>query len=156
MDDISDSKETIKEYNKQLAGLGMEISNARFSYKIQEKTSKEYWEKRITEFKAYREKSLEYYNTACSLIKLVDPDESKLFLLQIGKFHQLGSTLLENMEKIKENPGIINSKDKQQSIWSKKIRQEMIDTSNESLKHEKIYPNHYGLICIVKLTRIKT
>ena len=41
------------------------------------------------------------------------------------------------MNKVKENPSIINSKDKQQSTWSKKIRQDMTDISNESLNHEK-------------------
>ena len=70
-------------------------------------------------------------------MKLIDPNEANLFLLQISKFHQITSKLLENMEKIRENPSIINSKDKQQSTWSKKIRQEMTDASNESLIHEK-------------------
>ena len=133
----SDLKETVKKYSEQLARLGMEISQIKFTYKIQEKTSKEYWEKRIREFKTYKEKSLEYYNIVCSMIKLINSNEAELFLLQISKFHQLGSALLENMNKIKENPSIINSKDKQQSTWSKKIRQEMIDISNESLKHER-------------------
>ena len=137
---VSDSlelKETIKKHSKQLANLGMEISQIKFSYKIQEKTSKEYWEKRIKEFEAYKEKSMEYYNTVCSLMKLINLNESNLFLLQISKFHQITAKLLENMNKVKENPSIINSKDKQQSSWSKKIRQEITDNSNESLNHEK-------------------
>ena len=137
MNDDSDLKEAIKNHSEQLARLGTEISQIKFSYKIQEKTSKEYWQKRIMEFKTYKQKSLEYYNIIYSLIKLIDSNKAELFLLQISKFHQLGSTLLENMNKIKENPSIVNSKDKQQSIWSKKIRQEMVDISNESLKHEK-------------------
>ena len=137
MNDDSDLKEVIKNHSEQLARLGTEISQIKFSYKIQEKASKEYWQKRIMEFKTYKQKSLDYYNNIYSLIKLIDSDKAELFLLQISKFHQLGSTLLENMNKIKENPSIVNSKDKQQSIWSKKIRQEMVDISNESLKHEK-------------------
>ena len=137
MDSGFELKKNIKKYSDQLASLGSEISQIKFSYKIQEKTSKEYWANRIKEFETYKEKSLEYYNTACSLMKLIDSDESNLFLLQISKFHQISSRLLENMNKIKENPSIINSKDKQQSTWSKKIRQEMTDTSNESLNHEK-------------------
>ena len=136
MDDL-ELKENIKKNSEHLAHLGMEISQIKFSYKIKEKTSKEYWENRINEFEAYKEKSIEYYNTVCSLMKLIDPNEANLFLLQISKFHQITSKLLENMEKIRENPSIINSKDKQQSTWSKKIRQEMTDASNESLNHEK-------------------
>ena len=130
-------KENIKKNSEHLARLGMEISQIKFSYKIKEKTSKEYWENRINEFEAYKEKSLEYYNTVCSLMKLIDSNEANLFLLQISKFHQITSKLLTNMEKIRENPSIINSKDKQQSTWSKKIRQEITDVSNESLNHEK-------------------
>lgn len=136
MDDL-EIKENVKKNSERLARLGMEISQIKFSYKIKEKTSKEYWENRINEFEAYKEKSLEYYNTVCSLMKLIDSNEANLFLLQISKFHQITSKLLENMEKIRENPSIINSKDKQQSTWSKKIRHEMTDTSNESLNHEK-------------------
>ena len=137
MSDNSELKETIKEYSNQLAHLGTEITQIKFSYKIQEKASKEYWENRIKEFERYKEKSLEYYNTVCSLMKLFDSNESNLFLLQISKFHQITSKILENMHKVKENPSIINSKDKQQSTWSKKIRQDMTDISNDSLNHEK-------------------
>ena len=137
MSENSELKKTVKEYSDQLAHLGMEISQISFSYKIQEKTSKEYWENRLIEFETYKEKSLEYYNTACLLMKLIDPNESNRFLLQISKFHQITSKLLEDMNKVKENPSIINSKDKQQSTWSKKIRQEMTDISNESVNHEK-------------------
>ena len=136
MDDLG-VKENIKKNSEHLAHLGMEISQVKFSYKIKENTSKEYWENRIREFEAYKEKSLEYYNTVCSLMRLIDTNEANLFLLQISKFHQITSKLLENMEKVRENPSIINSKDKQQSAWSKKIRQEMTDTSDESLNHEK-------------------
>ena len=136
VDDL-ELKENIKKYSEQLSQLGTEISQINFSYKIQENTSKEYWENRITEFETYKEKSLEYYNTVCSLMKQIDVNESNLFLLQISKFHQISSKLLENMNKVKENPSIINSKDKQQSTWSKKIRQETTDASNESLNHEK-------------------
>ena len=130
-------KENIKKNSERLAQLGSEISQIKFSYKINEKTSKDYWGNRINEFEEYKEKSLEYYNTVCSLMKLIDSNEANLFLLQISKFHQVTSNLLENMKKVRESPSIINSKDKQQSAWSKKIRQEITDTSNESLNHEK-------------------
>ena len=137
MTDDLQLKENIKKNSERLAHLGVEISKVKFSYKIKEETSGEYWENRINEFEAYKEKSLEYYNTVCSLMKLIDSNESNLFLLQISKFHQITSKLLENMKKVKENPSIINSKDKQQSTWSKKIRQEITDASNESLSQEK-------------------
>ena len=64
-------KENIKKNSERLARLGMVISQIKFSYKIKEETSKEYWENRINEFEAYKEKSLEYYNTVCSLMKLI-------------------------------------------------------------------------------------
>ena len=38
------------------------------------------------------------------------------------------------MKKIKENPSIGNSKDKQQSIWSKEIRQQITKQSNDCLE----------------------
>jgi hypothetical protein len=41
------------------------------------------------------------------------------------------------METIEETPSIINSKDKQQSHWSKKIKKDISETSVECLDHEK-------------------
>ncbi|MHA7733582.1 hypothetical protein [Nitrosopumilus sp. S6] len=128
---------TIKEHSDKLAKLGMELSKIQFSYKVEEKTSKEYWQKRIKNFEEYNNKALEYYNQVFSLIKVTNKEESERFLLQISKFRQLGSSLIEIMEKIKENPSIINSKDRQQSQWSREIKNDITEHSNKCLHHER-------------------
>ncbi len=129
--------EAVKKESKKLAELGRNISKIEFSYKVKESSSKKYWVKRTDEFRSYSKASLEYYNQVHSLMKLINQEESKLFLLQISKFNQLASRLVEMMEKIKENPSIGNSKDKQQSIWSKELRQEITKQSNDCLNYEK-------------------
>jgi hypothetical protein len=60
-----------------------------------------------------------------------------MFLLQISKFHRLGIELINLMQQIKENPSIIDSKDKQQSQWSKKIKEKILELSNKCLENEK-------------------
>jgi len=60
-----------------------------------------------------------------------------MFLLQTSKFHQLGTELIKLMQQIEENPSIINSKDKQQSQWSKKIKEKIIEYSKNCLENEK-------------------
>ena len=126
-----------KEHSEKLAKLGIELGEIQFSYRVKEKPSKEYWQKRIENFKKYNQKGLEYYNQAYSMMNLVNKEESQLFLLRISKFRKLGLTLIELMEKIKENPSIMDSKDKQQSIWSKETKQQITEYSNQCLNHEK-------------------
>ncbi|MGH1566681.1 MAG: hypothetical protein ACRBB5_04530 [Nitrosopumilus sp.] len=135
--DSENLKEAAKEYSKKLTKLGTEISKIQFSYKIQEKKSKEYWNKRIKEFRRYNEKSLEYYNQAYSLINLINKEESHMFMLSISKLRQLGLEIIRIMEKIEENPSIIDSKDKQQSQWSKELKKQITEQSNKCLNHEK-------------------
>jgi len=130
-------KKSVKEHSEKLAKLGMELGKIQFSYKIEKKPSKEYWQKRMDDFKKYNEKGMTYYNQAYSLMNLVNKEESQMFLLRTSKFRQLGLTLIEIMEKIKENPSIIDSKDKQQSQWSKEIRDQITEHSNKCLHHEK-------------------
>ncbi len=136
-DDLENLKKSAKEYSEKLAKLGMELGEIQFSYKVEKKPSKEYWQKRIDDFKKYNEKGMEYYNQAYSLMNLVNKEESQMFLLRTSKFRQLGLTLIEIMEKIKENPSIIDSKDNQQSLWSKEIRDQITEHSNKCLHHEK-------------------
>lgn len=127
----------IRKHSKKLAELGMDLSKIMFSYKVEYKPTKEYWMKRIENFKKYKEIAIKYYNQAFLLIGLVNEEESKLFLMHISKFHQLGSELIEIMNKIIENPSIMDKKDKQQSKWSKKIRNQIIEQSDECLILEK-------------------
>jgi len=130
-------KKLVKEYSEKLTKLGMELGKIQFSYKMERKPSKEYWQKRIDDFKKYNEKGMMYYNQAYSLMNLVSKEESQMFLLRTSKFRQLVLTLKEIMEKIKENPSIIDSKDQQQSQWSKEIRDQITEHSNKCLHHEK-------------------
>ena len=130
-------KKILQEYSKKLTKLGSILAKEQFSYKIEEKTSKKYWQKRIEEFKKYNETGLEYYNQVQSMMNVIDKDKGRLFLLDISKFHQLGIKLIKIMETIEETPSIINSKDKQQSHWSKKIKKDISETSVECLDHEK-------------------
>ncbi len=129
-------KKSAKEHSDKLATLGMKLNEIQFSYKIEGKSTKEYWQKRIDDFKKYSESGMEYYNQVYSLMNLVNKEESQTFLFHISKFRQLGITLLEIMEKIKENPSIADTKDKQQSYWSKEIKNQVTEHSNKCLHHE--------------------
>jgi hypothetical protein len=134
--DPENIKKSAREHSEKLAKLGMNLGEIQFSYKIEEKVTKGYWLKRMEDFKKYNEKGLEYYNQVHSMINLVNKEEAQMFLLRISKFRQLSITLSETMEKIKENPSIIDSKDKQQSPWSKEIKNQITEQSNKCLRHE--------------------
>ncbi|QLH04848.1 hypothetical protein C5F49_05605 [Nitrosopumilus oxyclinae] len=134
--DPENLKKIAKEHSNKLAKLGMDLGELQFSYRIEEKITKEYWNQRMKDFKKYNEKGLEYYNQVHAMMDLVNKEESQLFLLRISKFRQLSTKLSETMEKIKENPTIIDSKDKQQSPWSKEIKNQITEQSNECLRHE--------------------
>ncbi|MFB5627143.1 MAG: hypothetical protein ACE5R5_02995 [Nitrosarchaeum sp.] len=136
VDELEKLKKLAKEYSDDLAKLGKDVSEIQFNYKVIENASEEYWKNRISEFKKYVEKGVEYYTQAHRLMNLVDKEQSGLFLLSISKFRQIGTNLVTNMEKIKENPSIVKSKDKQQSKWSKEIREEQTKLSNACLHHE--------------------
>jgi hypothetical protein len=69
-------------------------------------------------------------------MNIINREESQMFLLRIGKFRQIGLVFIEIMEKIKENPTIMDKKDKQQSQWSKKIKNQITEQSNTSLNFE--------------------
>ncbi len=64
-------KKIAKEHSEKLAKLGTELGKNQFSYKIENKPSKEYWQKKIENFKKYSKKGLEYYNQTYSLMNLV-------------------------------------------------------------------------------------
>ena len=137
IDNPENLKKLAKEHSDKLAKLGMELGKNQFSYKVENKPSKEYWQKKIDNFKKYSKKGLEYYNQTYSLMNLVNTEEAQMFLLRTSKFRQLGTTFIEIMEKIEKNPSIMNSKDKQQSMWSRKIKEEITEHSNKCLQHEK-------------------
>ena len=132
-----DIKKKVQEKSEKLAELGYTLAKNQFSYKIEEKISKEYWQKRIKNLTKYNEISLEYYTQIQNLMNLINKEEAHMFLLQTSKFHQLGTELIKLMQQIEENPSIINSKDKQQSQWSKKIKEKIIEYSKNCLENEK-------------------
>ena len=131
-----DLKKSAKEHSDKLAKLGMELGEIQFSYKIEEKVTKEYWQQRIEDFKKYNEKGLKYYDQVHAIMDLVNKEEAQMFLLRVSKFRQLSMLLLEVMEKIEDNPTIIDSKDKQQSQWSREIKNQITEQSNKCLRHE--------------------
>jgi len=134
--DPDNLKKSAKEHSDKLAKLGMELGEIQFSYRIEEKVTKEYWKQRMEDFKKYNEKGLEYYNQVHAMMNLVNKEEAQVFLLHVSKFRQLSTTLSETMGKIEENPSIIDSKDKQQSLWSKEIKNQITEQSNKCLRHE--------------------
>jgi hypothetical protein len=130
-------KKRVQEKSEKLAELGSTLAKNQFSYKIEEKNSKEYWQKRIEELIKYNKISLEYYTQIQNLMNLINKEEAQIFLLQTSKFHQLGTELIKLMRQIEENPSIIDSKDKQQSQWSKKIKEKVVKLSTNCLENEK-------------------
>jgi len=135
-EELKKLKKSASEYSDNLAKLGKELSEIQFNYKIIENTTKQYWQNRINEFKRYNEKGMEYYTQAHALINLADKEQSGLFLLSISKLHQMRLKLITNMEEVKQNPSVIKSKDKQQSKWSKELREKLLESSNTCLHHE--------------------
>lgn len=129
-------KKLVKEYSENLAKLGNDLSEIQFRYKIIENITNEYWKNRIEKFKKYSEKGKEYYFQAHALINLVDKEQSGLFLLSISKLRQLEVNLEKIMLEVMQNPSIIKSKDKQQSKWSKELREQLVEVSNKCLDHE--------------------
>jgi adenylate kinase family enzyme len=95
-------KKIVKEHSEKLAKLGIELAKNQFSYKVENKPSKEYWQKRIDDFKKYNEKGMEYYNEIHSLMNIINREESQMFLLRIGKFRQIGLVFIVNgVKKLK-------------------------------------------------------
>ena len=127
----------IQEQSKKLTELGSILAKNQFTYKIEEKISKEYWQKRIQDLTKYNEVSLAYYSQVQKMMNVFNIEEAQMFLLQTSKFHQLGTELIKLMYQIEENPSIISSKDKQQSQWSKKIKEKISEVSSKCLENEK-------------------
>jgi len=125
------------EQRKRLEELGNELTKIQFDFKIKNSPSEKYWVKRIDEFDRYHKKAIEYFSQAYSLMADEDKEQAGMFILRISKLKQLGVKLLENMEKIRQNPSIMNNKDKQQSKWSLEQKDLLINANEECLNHEK-------------------
>ena len=125
------------EKRKKLEEFGNELTKIQYDFKIKSSTSEKYWDQKVDEFQAYHKKAIEYFSQAYLLMTDLDKEQAGMFLLRISKLKQLGVKLLENMEKIKENPSIMNDKDKQQSRWSIEQRELLMNVNEECLNHEK-------------------
>jgi len=135
--DSDEIKIKVKENSEKLMKLGSILAKNQFTYKIEEKKSKEYWQNRIIDLEKYNESSIAYYNQVHNMMNLINKEKGEMFLLQISKFHQLGTQLKKIMQQIEETPSIANSKDKQQSQWSKKVKEKLVEVSNSCFEHEK-------------------
>ncbi|PHY08855.1 MAG: hypothetical protein CK527_04345 [Nitrosarchaeum sp.] len=135
-DEIEKVKEIISENSDVLAKLGKELSAIHFSYKITENSTELFWQNRINEFKKYYEKGKEYYIQAHELMNLKNKEQAGLFLLRISKFSQMALKFIANMEEVKNNPSVIKLKDKQQSKWSKELRERLVESNNACFQYE--------------------
>ena len=125
------------EQSKILEDLGNELTKIQYDFKIKESPSEKYWNKRIEEFDNYHKKSIEYFSQAYILMKNINNEQSGLFILRLSKLKELGTKLLENMEKVQQNPSIMNPKDKQQSKWSIEQKEKLINSNQDCLNHER-------------------
>lgn len=132
-----ESDKVFTEHSEKLGKLGEELSKIQYDFKIKDRPSEKYWNLRIEEFNKYHNKVIEYFTQAYTLMNLLNEEQSGLFLLRISKLKQLGRKFIENMEKIKQNPSIMDSKDTQQSKWSVEQKEELIRSNKECLNHEK-------------------
>ena len=132
-----DTENSIKEYEKNLEKLGVELSAIQYNFKIKNEPSGKYWTKKIQGFENYHKKAIEYFTQVYSLMGIINEEQSGMFLLRISKLRQLGIKLLEDMENVKKNPATMDLKDKQQSRWSIEQRDNLIKSNNDCLNHEK-------------------
>ena len=127
----------IDEQRKILEKLGNELTRIQFDFKIKENSSEKYWKKRIEEFKTYHKKTIEYFLQGYKLIKTTDAETAGLFVLRLSKLKELGTKLIENMENVRQNPSVMDLKNRQQSKWSTEQREHLINSNKECLNHEK-------------------
>ncbi len=129
--------ESVRIHSQRLAELSRNLLEMHFSYKVKEKPSRQYWEKRVADFERYAGAGMEYYSQAHSIICLVDEKESQMFLLGMSKMRQLSVSLVKTMKEVAANPSIMDSRDRQQSRWSKDVKDRLVQQSDTCLRHEK-------------------
>ena len=127
----------IGEKTSKLEKLGKDLAKNQYDFKVKGNTSIEYWEKRIQEFKDYHKITIEYFMEAYSLMNLINKEQSGPFLLRISKLKQIGKKFVECMKIIKQNPSIMDLKDKQQSKWSLEQKERLFNTNEECKNQEK-------------------
>ncbi len=136
MDD-SELRSAVTKHSQILAELSRELQEIGFSYKVEEKPSRRYWEKRIAGFEGYIKASMAYYSQAYCIMGLVNREQSQRFLLRTSRMRQLASSLAKTMGEVMANPSMVDSKDRQQSKWSREVRDRLFQQSQECLRHER-------------------
>lgn len=131
-----DADDRIKRHAAVLAETAKEIASIGFSYKMHDSKSREYWEDKISLFERHRSASIKYYTAACILVRMVDAKEYGRFLLWTAQIKRLGSSLVRTMEMVRDNPTIMDKKDRMQSRWSKGIREDLFRKRDACLAQE--------------------
>ena len=129
---------SVGEHSRALSELGAAIAGMGFSYKVRYESGREYWEKRVDQHERYFAKSAEYYGRAYQMMGLIDGGQAGAFLPMLERFHKLRARQMGVLEKIRQRPGIMERGARQQSRWSRDARDEIIDSSNECLEHERV------------------
>lgn len=127
----------IDEKTSKLEKLGKDLAKNQYDFKVRGNTSIDYWEKRIQEFERYHKITIDYFMEAYSLMNLINKEQSGPFLLRISKLKQIGTKLVECMKTIKQNPSVMDLKDKQQSKWSLDQKEKLFNTNEECKNQEK-------------------
>jgi uncharacterized protein YihD (DUF1040 family) len=127
----------IIELSKELSKKGLEVNQIKFNYKIENNKDSKYWKNKLDNFQKYSQASTSYYNTCYSILKLFNLEESQTFLLKISKYRQFSRKIIEIINEIIKNPAIMDTKDMQQSKWSKESKINFIEIFQNCLKHEK-------------------
>ena len=129
--------DAVNTHGRKMAEISEKLMNMRFSYKVEARPSRQYWEKRVADFERYAGTGMEYYSQAHYVIGMVDEKESQMFLLEMSRMQQISTSLVKTMKEVAANPSIMDPKDMQQSRWSKDVKDRLVRQSNECLRHEK-------------------
>ena len=122
---------------KTIAELGAEIVKMNFSYEVKNTSSPEYWQERVTEYEKYLGLTVKYYVNAMMLSIMMGTAESKALTLACNKLLTLSERQSKLLKRIKESPGMMDSKDKQQSRWSKGTREKFVSNNQKYMECEK-------------------
>ena len=132
---------------RTLAEMGARLAGMRFSYRVEQRPSRQYWESRAKDYEEYRSAAGEYYMQAYYMMRGVDTREAELFLVQAAKLRQTGSKLAGLMAEAAQNPSIMDAKDPQQSKWSKGVRDGITQYSEMCLGLEKALSASFRGFC---------
>ena len=134
---MDNNTSTLNKHGEKLSEIAENLTQMHFSYKVKERSGKKYWKNRVADFEQYMRISTDYYTHARATIALIDKEESDRFLLLMAKMQQDKTALAKTIKEIATNPSIMDSRDRQQSKWSKDVKERLIQQSDQCLQHEK-------------------